>query len=160
MKRKLFLLAAATGILFMSNQYASAQNNIKSIVKQNKASIAPFEYECYAAKEITYGPKEKSVVVEFSVYSDEEFKLLFCKTKLPQSVEIYIYDRNPKNKHKKLLYFDDSGMKDQYVCNFRPTESGQYFIEYKVPPASAPNQKGSIIVLIGVIDFEEELAKQ
>ncbi len=160
MKTKIFLFALASGVMFMSSESVFAQKNIASIVKENKAVLAPYEYECYAAREITYGAKPTSVVVEFEVQSDEEFKLLFCKTKLPQSVDINIYDKNPKSKNKKLLYFDDTGINGQYVCNFRPTETGKYFIEYKVQAATAPDQKGSIIVLIGVKDVESSLAKK
>ena len=158
MKTKLSLLTAAAGLFFMTHT-AGAQVKVKSIVKKNMDALKPFEYDAYAQKDINYGPKPQSVVVEFNVYSDEEYKLVFCKSVLPQELEINIYDKNPLSKNKKLIYFDESGKKDQYTCTFKPTTSGQYFIEYKVPTATEPDQKGTMIVLIGIKDVEELAVK-
>ena len=161
MKTKSFLLGVVASALCMVNYSASAQHKTKAIVRNNISSLAPYEYDCYSVKEFTYGPKEQSIVVEFFVYSEEEYKLLFCKSRLPQSVDVNIYDKNPASRRKKLLYFDESGEKDQYVCNFKPTETGSYYIEYKIPAATEKNQKGSIIVMIGIKDNEEmSLAKK
>lgn len=160
MRSKLLLLGAASGLLLMVNQKAIGQQQIKSIVKKNIAALDPFQYDAYAMKEITYGTKEQSVIVEFTVYSEEEYKLVFCKTELPQELEINIYDKSPKSKTKKLIYFDESGKKDQYSCTFKPTTTGSYFIEYKVPPATAPGQNGTMIVLIGIRESEEALVEK
>src|ERR1017187_3884081 len=103
MKTKFFIVGVILSVLFALNQYASAQDNIKNIVKKNKSDLAPYEYDSYAVKEFSFGAKEKSVVVEFSVYSDEDYKIIFCKTNLPQSVDINIYDKNPSSKNKKLI---------------------------------------------------------
>ena len=158
MRTRSILFRVALGLLFLVSVEAKAQQQIKSIVKKNMAALEPFQYDAYALKEISYGSQEQSVVVEFTVYSDEEYKIVFCKTQLPQELEINIYDKSPKSKTKKLIYFDESGKKDQYSCTFKPTATGSYFIEYKVPVASAPNQKGTMIVLIGIRDKEDELA--
>ena len=153
MKIELTRLSTVFAMIFLLHP-AFGQHQIKSIVKKNMASLEPYQYDAYAMKEISYGPKAQNLVIEFSVYSDEEYKLVFCKTVLPQEVEINIYDKGPKNKTRKLIYFDESGKKDQYSCTFKPTTSGQYFIEYKVPAATAPDQKGTMIVLIGIKDVE------
>lgn len=155
MKTLIYFRAAALLLIFLTSKVLIAQPNTKKIVKSNMASLQPFTYDSYAMKEIIYGQKEQSIVMEFSVYSDEEYKLVFCKSELPQSIEMNIYDGNPKSKNKKLIYFDETGKKDQYVCNFHPTQTGSYYIEYKVPPATEKNQKGYIIVLIGVKDVED-----
>lgn len=150
-------------VLFLFSLFANpaaAQNQVKKIVKCNIDGLAPYNYDAYAVKEISFGAKEQSIVIEFSVFSDEEYKLLFCKTTLPHSVDIYIYDGDPKNPKSKLLYFDESGKKDQYVCNFRPKGTGSYFIEYKVPASAGKNQSGYIIVLIGVKTSDTSLVQK
>ena len=157
MNKKILLLSAFMGLFWM-NPDVSAQQKIKSIVKKNMSELDPFQYDAYAVKEISYGPKEQSVVVEFSVYSEEEYKIVFCKTVLPQELDINIYDKSPKSSSKKLIYFDESGKKDEYSCTFKPTATGSYFIEYKVPAATGPGQKGTMIVLIGIRDREGDLA--
>jgi hypothetical protein len=158
MKTQLMQFCLALGILCLFNQNTYAQHQIKSIVKKNMSALEPYKYDAYALKEITYGPKAQSAVIEFTAYSEIDYKIVFCKTDLPQEVEINIYDKSPTSKTKKLIYFDDSGKKDQYACTFKPASSGQYFIEYKIPPATAPNQKGTMIVLIGIKEGEKALA--
>ena len=131
----------------------SAQEcKVKPIVKTCMPSLAPYQYDAYAIKEIAFGAKTKKESNEFAVYSGEEYQLVFCKTELPQEVGITIYDGNPSKKESKILYMDESGKKDQYVCNFHPTKTGTYFIEYEIPAASAANQKGCFVVLIGIKD--------
>jgi hypothetical protein len=122
---------------------------VKSIVKNCMQYLPPYQYDSYAIKEITYGQKPKKELLEFEVYSDEEYKLVFGKTVLPQEIGITIYDNHPKAKGK-IVYIDDSGVKDNFVCNFKPTKTGSYFIEFDIPAATAPNQNGCFVVLIGI----------
>lgn len=150
MNRTLFLNIAGIFLLISSN--LAAQCKVKPIVKSCMESLAPYQYDSYAVKEIVYGSKIKKEILEFSVYSDEEYKLVFGKTLLPQEINITIYDKHPNRKDKKIMYFDDSGKKDKFVCTFRPTTTGTYYIEFEVPVASAPNQKGCFAVIIGVKD--------
>ncbi|MFI5164077.1 MAG: hypothetical protein ACHQHP_02400 [Bacteroidia bacterium] len=150
MKIKTLTVLIAAGILFIFNSELSAQCKVKPIVKTGMASMPPYQYDSYAVKEIVYGPKAKKESIEFAVYSGEEYKLVFCKTPLPQDVNITIYDGNPKKKDRKIIYIDETGKKDQYVCNFHPTKTGSYFIEYEIPAATAPNQGGCVVVLIGI----------
>jgi|ERR1051326_8677610 hypothetical protein len=145
MKKLFFTLS----FLFAAAGLFAQSCKVKPIVKNCMTSMSPYQYDSYAVKEITYEAKEKKEVLEFSVYSGEEYKLVFGKTVLPQEVGITIYDGNPKAKGK-IVYLDESGKKDNFVCNFTPTKTGTYFIQYEIPAASAPNQKGCFVVLIGI----------
>lgn len=145
---KNFILASCI-LLFTSSLFAQ-QCKVKPIVKTCMSDMTPYEYDSYAVKEITFGPKAKKESIEFEVYSEENYKLLFCKTELPQEIGINIYDKGPNKKDRKIIFFDESGKKDQYVCNFHPEKSGTYYIEYDIPSATAANQKGCIVVLIGI----------
>ena len=146
MKKNLF--AACLSLL---GSFALAQQcKVKPIVKTCMTSLDPYQYDSYAVKEIVFGPNAKKEFIEFSVYSGEEYKLVFGKTVLPQEVGINIYDKHPSKKDKNILFFDESGKKDNFVCNFTPTKTGTYYIEYEIPAATAPNQKGCFVVLIGI----------
>ena len=147
--KNLFL---ASGFWLLASGLFAQQCKVKPIVKKCMESFPPFIYDSYAVKEINYGTKPKKEVIEFSVYSDEEYKLVFGKTVLPQEVGITVYDGNPSKKNSKIIYFDESGKKDKYVCSFHPTQTGSYYIEYEIPVQTAPNQKGCIVVLIGILD--------
>ncbi len=149
---KYILFTVLAGTLLFLNSDLSAQCKVKPIVKQCMPALDPYQYDSYAVKEIVYGAKTKKEVIEFSVYSGEEYKLVFGKTVLPQEIGITIYDKPVSSKNKKIIFFDESGKKDDFVCNFQPTTTGTYYIEYEIPAATAPNQKGCFVVLIGIKD--------
>jgi hypothetical protein len=144
------LFAVLTGILFV-NCTLLAQCKVKPIVKKCMPLLSPYQYDSYAVKEITYSSKSKKEILEFSVFSDEAYKLVFGKTELPQEIGITIYDKSPSKKGK-IIYFDESGKKGNFIFNFQPTTTGTYYIEYSIPAASEPNQKGCFVLLIGIKD--------
>ena|ERR1051326_5401687 len=138
-----------TGALLTFSVHVLAQQcKVKPIVKQCMPLLSPYSYDSYALKEIVYGTKSKKESINFEVFSDEEYKLVFGQTVLPQEVGITIY-RMSKGK-KEIIYFDESGKKVAQDFSFGPTTSGTYYIEYEIPPATAPNQKGCFVVLIGL----------
>ena len=143
-------LLAGVGLLLIASGLFAQQCKVKPIVKTCMSSLTPYQYDAYAVKEIQYAAKTKKESIEFSVYSGEDYKLVFCKTELPQEVGITIYDGNPTNKKSQIVYMDESGKKDKFVCNFHPTKTGNYFIEYDIPAATSPDQKGCFVVLIGI----------
>ncbi len=147
-----YIFAVLAALFLSSNSDLAAQCKVKPIVKNCMPLLAPYQYDSYAVKEITYNAKEKKEILEFSVFSGEEYKLVFGKTDLPQEVGIIIYDKHPSKKDKKLLYFDESGKKGDFVFNFQPRTTGTYYIEFEIPAASAANQKGCFVLLIGIQD--------
>jgi len=140
------------GALLVFGTDLAAQCKVKPIVKNCMPLLDPYMYDSYAVKEITYNAKARKEVLEFSVYSGEMYKLVFGKTALPQEVGIIIYDKDPSKKDRKILYFDESGKKGDFVFNFQPKNTGTYYIEFEIPVASAPNQKGCFVLLIGIKD--------
>lgn len=146
------IISFTLSILLAFTSNAPAQCKVNPIVKNCMSYLGNYQYDSYAIKKITYSSKKQVVVIEFSVYSDEEYKLVFGKTELPQELGITIYTKDPKRKDKKIVYFDESGKKDNFVCNFKPTTTGTFYIEYEVPPATASNQEGCMVVLIGIKD--------
>jgi hypothetical protein len=149
-KHILFIILTGTLLVFNSNLSAQCKG-VKSIVKNSMSQLGPYEYDSYAVKEIIFGAKAKKETVEFSVFSGEKYKLVFSKTELPQEVGITIYDKPATRKDRKILYFDDSGKKGDFACNFQPSTTGTYYIEYSIPAQSASNQKGCFILLIGIL---------
>lgn len=148
MKKSLFLLATS---LFLLATAAPAQCKVKSIVKQCMPSLGDFVYDSYVIKEIEYGPKAKKETLDFEVFSDEQYKLVFGQTELPKEIGITIYGME-KGK-KKILYFDESGKKTIQDFNFAATKTGPYFIEFEIPEATTPGQKGCFVLVIGIKDL-------
>ena len=151
MIKHIILTALAGATLIFNTGVFAQQCKVKPIVKEGMPKLAPFQYDSYALKEIVYGSKPKKESINFEVFSDEEYKLVFCQTVLPQEVGITIYGLE-KGK-KKILYFDESGKKASQDFSFGPTTSGTYYIEYEIPAATAANQKGCFVLLIGVKDI-------
>ena len=144
-------ITAFAGLFLMFDSPLWAQQcKVKSIVKDCMPLLHPFQYDSYVVKDIAYGPKAKKETINFQVYSDEEYKLVFGQTVLPQEVGITIYGLE-KGK-KKLLYFDESGKKSSQTFNFSTQISGTYYIEYEIPATTVANQKGCFVVLIGIKD--------
>lgn len=142
------VLILTAGLFLVLTDDLAAQCKVKPIVKSCMPLLGDFQYDSYVVKEITYGPKAKKETLDFEVFSDEQYKLVFGQTALPQEVGVTIYSME-KGK-KKILYFDESGKKSAQSFNFGATRSGTYFIEYEIPAATAPGQKGCFVVLIGI----------
>lgn len=144
------LVTALAGTTLIFNTALFAQCKVKPIVKSCMPLMEPFQYDSYVIKEIAYTTKAKKETLDFQVFSDEDYKLVFGQTILPKEVGITIYGME-KGK-KKILYFDESGKKSSQTFNFTPTKSGTYYIEYEIPALTDANQKGCMVVLIGVKD--------
>ena len=149
MKKKIIVTLAAIVAAFLTADL-HAQCKVKPIVKACMPSLGEYGYDSYVVKEVSYGTKEKKETLDFEVFSDEEYKLVFGQTALPQEVGITIYGLDKGV--KKILYFDESGKKSSQTFNFGPTRSGTYFIEFEIPSATAPGQKGCFVLLIGIKD--------
>ena len=80
---KHIIITALAGITLTFNLSAQ-QCKVKPIVKKSMPQLAPYQYDSYAVKEIVYGTKAKKETIDFEVFSDEEYKLVFCETELPQ----------------------------------------------------------------------------
>jgi hypothetical protein len=147
---KYVVVTALAGITLIFNTALFAQCKVKPIVKSCMPLMSPFQYDSYVVKDIAYGVKAKKETLDFQVFSDEDYKLVFGQTVLPKEVGITIYGME-KGK-KKILYFDESGKKSSQTFNFTPTKSGTYYIEYEIPAMVESNQSGCFVVLIGVKD--------
>jgi hypothetical protein len=148
---KFFLLTTFAGSLLFFSPELMAQCKVKPIVKQCMPALGEFQYDSYVVKEIKYDSKAKKETLDFEVFSEEQYKLVFGQTTLPQVVGITIYGLE-KGK-KKILYFDESGKKSSQDFNFSATKSGTYYIEYDIPAATTPGQKGCFVLLIGIKDL-------
>jgi hypothetical protein len=150
--RKNILLSSAAALLILFSAPLSAQQcKAKPIVKSCMPMLGDFQYDSYVVKEIVYGPKAKKETLDFEVFSDEQYKLVFGQTALPKEIGITIYGME-KGK-KKIIYFDESGKKTVQDFNFSATKTGPYFIEFEIPAATSPGQKGCFILVIGIKDL-------
>lgn len=136
--------------IFLATYISFAQCSSKNIVKENKNKLGEYKYDSYGLNEIVYGAQKEIIEVEFSCYAGLKYKIIFCIANLQQNIGITIYDKPKTSKKRSVLYFDESG-KDSYFANFSPSKTGTYYIEYEVPAATQPKDKGKgcVVMLIG-----------
>ena len=148
---KKILVLSAVALFSLLTFDLSAQCKVKPIVKACQPALGDFIYDSYVVKEIVYGPKAIKETLDFEVFSEEQYKLVFGQTTLPQEIGITIYGME-KGK-KKILYFDESGKKSAQEFNFAATKTGPYYIEFEIPAATSPGQKGCFVLVIGIKDI-------
>ena len=152
MKMKLFFKIIFIVFLSVCGLNANAQCKAKTLVKQFKSELKPFEYDSYAINDITFKKEKQIVEVIFTAYAGLDYRMVFCTSSLATPIGITIYDKPKTNKKRKPIYFTESG-KDGYLCTFTPKTTGSYYIEYEVPASSttvAEGSKGCILMLIGI----------
>lgn len=141
----LYIVAILISLTATTNLFAQCKEK-KAIAKTCKPQMKPFFYDGMAYNDIIFDDKAKVVDVEFTAYAGEKYKLLFCKSNFKESVAIKIYDKNKRNKNRRLVY--DSSTVDSNIWSFEPPRSGNYFIEYEVPASSTGVKKNECMVLL------------
>lgn len=148
---RILFFSALLAIASLSVSFSSSKGSCKAkqIAKSCKANILPFKYDGYAVNEIAFTDKPQNIEVEFSAFSGQKYKLVFCTSGFKEMVKLNIYDKNARNKKRKKVYDNDSGI-DNLFWSFEPPKSGTYYINYEVP-AAADGQKstGCIVMMIG-----------
>ena len=157
MKNSIKLILFVVGALLF-NYNADAQcREKKSIAKSCKPQMKPFHYDGMAYNDLIFDDKAKVIEVEFTAFAGEKYKLLFCKSNFQEKVPIKIYDKNKRNKNRKIVYNSE----EQTVSNFwgfEPPRSGNYFIEYEVPASATGVKKNECIVLL--IGYSDAVTKK
>ncbi|MES2837559.1 MAG: hypothetical protein V4667_08550 [Bacteroidota bacterium] len=141
----LVVLSALISLTATSDLFAQCKEK-KAITKTCKPQMKPFHYDGMAYNDIQFDEKPKVIDVEFTAFAGEKYKLLFCKSNFKENVVIKIYDKNKRNKNRKIVY--DSSTVETNIWGFEPPRSGNYFIEYEVPVSSTGVKKNECMVLL------------
>ncbi len=155
MKKTRSLSASAVLILSIicCNYNAFAQCKVQSIVKTCKPVISqPYEYNSYWMSEFTFGKNEKTVEGHFIAFQGEKYQIVFCSSGFSEKVVIKVYSRNSGPDKGRSKVYDSSENTDGSLWKFEPTKSGDYFIEYTIPPSkNGLAKKACVVLLIGSI---------
>ena len=146
-------------ILIMINK-SIAQNSAtckaKQIAGSCKANIKkPFKYDSYAVNEFTFDDKEKQVEVQFTAFSGQQYKIVFCSSGFEEKVAMNVWDKSNKIHNNRHKIFDNESGIDSDFWSFVPPHTGNYFIEYDVPPSkSGKVKKGCVVMLVSYTEPE------
>jgi hypothetical protein len=149
---KILLLPAFVLVCTLSLSFSMGSKGAckaKQIAKSCKKNILPFKYDSYAVNDITFSDKPQNIEVEFSAFSGQKYKLVFCTSGFTEEVQLNIYDKPAKNKKRNKVYDNDKGI-DNLFWSFEPPKSGTYYITYSVPPAKdGKPSSGCIVMMVG-----------
>jgi hypothetical protein len=141
MKKTFILLVAILGSLV---QTASAQCSDKTIKKLCKEGLGSYIFESAAFKPLSaFGAKKNLVEAAFSVYSQENYRVLNLCQGFSDNVEFAVYD----TEHN--LLFSNKSDKSAKFYDFVAQKSGDFTIEFKVPPADAKAGNSCVAFAIG-----------
>jgi hypothetical protein len=146
-------------VLLGANLFVSGQCKAKEIVKKSKANITkPYKYDSYALSEIAFTDKDQKMEVQFTAFQGQKYRVLFLTSGFEEAVTLDIYDKSNRVKKGRNKVYDNSQGIDNNFWSFQPPKSGNYFIEYNIPPGLAANKskKGCIVMVIGYIGAGEK----
>jgi len=158
--KKNYLLVKAIVVMIVSilcfNHTVYAQCTARSIIKDCKNNIvAPYKYSGCWMSEFTLDTKYKRIEGHFVAFKGQKYQIVFCSSGSAAGVTINIYDKSIKdaNSKKGRKLYDSSKSEGSNLWKFEPTKSGDYFIEYILPPSSNPKktQTGCVMLLLGTI---------
>ena len=140
--KKLFivLFAALAGF----SQTATAQCSDKTIKKLCREGLGSYIFESAAFKQLSaFGAKKNMVEAAFSVYSQENYRVLNLCQGFSDNVEFAIYD----TEHN--LLFSNKSDKAAKFYDFVAQKSGDFTIEFRIPSADAKNGNNCVAFAIG-----------
>lgn len=151
---KLIATIGLTFLIIPILNTALAQSSLRHIVKEYKASLAPYEYDGYAYNKIEFdGSKTQHIEVEFSELAGQQHKLIFCTSGFEEQIRIKIYNKNKGFKKRNILY-DSIVDGENIYMPFEVTEKGNYYVDYEIPASiDKKNRSGYIVMLIGLKTF-------
>ena len=155
MKFKTLSIYIMVSAFICINHFSFSQDcKAKDIVKKSKANITkPYKYDSYAVSEFTFTKEKQKVEVQFTAFQGQKYKIIFCSSGFEEEVTLNIYDKSNRVKNGRKKIFDNSQGIDNNFWSFVPPKSGNYFIEYELPPSlSGKDKKACVVMLIGFVD--------
>lgn len=155
-KKTLFILTFICAFICVDHIYS--QCKVKQITKSCKPNIdKPYKYDSYAVNEFTFDKKDKNIEVQFTAFQGQKYKIVFCSSGFQEAVKMNIYDKSNRVKKGRNQIYDGSqkGL-DSDFWSFEPPKSGNYYINYAIPPSldTTTVKKGCIVMLIGYAEQE------
>lgn len=124
------------------------QCKVPSDVKKCRLLLEDYKFSGAAETPIAFDEQTKTIDLEFTAYASEKYRLIFCSTfQSDEVVKILVYDGRKGAANRKLVFDNSSGTNDVFWI-FEPPRTGNYYIEYEVPPAKNGIAKDACISLI------------
>ncbi len=140
MKKKIgLIIAAIISIVLLMTQSSFAQCDSKTIRKNVNSSLDEYIYESFAYKSYNEFENKDAVRATFSVFKNEQYRLVDVCQGFEGRVIINLYD----SKHK--LFVSNVYMGESKVFDFTAKYSGDYMIEYIFDKKDINNPKNKCV---------------
>lgn len=123
-KRVGLIIAVIVSMMLLMTQTSFAQCNTKTIRKNVNFSLDEYIYESLAFKSYNEFEKKDAIQATFSVFKNEQYRIVDVCEGFEGRVIINIYDS------KNRLFISNVYMGDGKVFDFTAKYSGDYTIEY------------------------------
>lgn len=154
MKKITFLFAFITGLILFSNNIVLSQcSSAPTMIDKCKASIKnPYIYDGYWMSKFTFDDKTKKIEGHFVAFEGEKYQIIFCSSGFEEVTTVCIYHKGSRAEQARIKVYDSSKSTSNSSWTFEPPKSGDYYIEYTIPPSKDGKQKeASVLILIGTI---------
>lgn len=154
MKKITLLFAFVVGFVISSNTLVFAQcASGTSIIDKCKMSIKnPYIYDGYWMSKFTFDDKTKKIEGHFVAFEGEKYQILFCSSGFEEVTTVCIYHKSSRADQARVKVYDSSKNTNNSSWTFEPPKSGDYYIEYTIPPSKDGKVKeASVLILIGTI---------
>lgn len=140
MKKKIgLIIAAIISIVLLMTQSSFAQCDSKTIRKNVNSSLDEYIYESFAYKSYNEFENKDAVRATFSVFKNEQYRLVDVCEGFDGRVIINLYDSKDK------LFVSNVYMGESKVFDFTAKYSGDYMIEYIFDKKDINNPKNKCV---------------
>lgn len=154
MNRICLILVFTVGLIISSNTIVFAQcPSGTTIIDKCKTSINnPYIYDGYWMSKFTFDDKTKKIEGHFVAFEGEKYQIIFCSSGFEEIATVCIYYKSSRAELGRVKVYDSSKNTNNSSWAFEPSKSGDYYIEYTIPPSKDGKQKeASVLILIGTI---------
>ncbi len=155
-KVSLFYSLMAAIVLAALNHSVFGQCTARSIIKNCKSEFTyPYQYSGCWMQEFVIDKNYKRIEGHFVVLEGLKYQVVFCSSQSAENIIVNIYDKSIETTKKRILY-DSSKNKGSNLWKFEPTSSGDYYVEYIIPPTTTGKaHTGCVMLMLGtVIELE------
>lgn len=158
-RKKILIVCLFICFVIVRSDVSFAQCTARSIIKNCKSRFEPpYTYSGCWMKEFFLTTKYQRVEGHFVALEGLKYQILFCSSGSAEGVTVNIYDKSIESVKKRKLY-DSSKNQSCNLWKFEPAVSGDYYIEYIIPPTSTGKaHTGCVMLMLGTI-IETETKK-
>ena len=136
-------------LFFLSLGTSFSQCKVRNIVNGCKPNLKPYSYDSYAISDLEFTNQPQKIEVQFTAFASQKYKLIFCTSGFVENLNVNIYDKSNRSKNRTKLFDSSSGI-DNLFWSFEPQKTGDYYIEYELPPSSdSKPKKGCVVLIVG-----------